>query len=106
MLEPYHSWSHINDKFFKTALPLTVERLEIVYTPVEVVDFILRSVDDVLQKNFEKTLSDRNIYNAADTERFDSEKGFTAEISERIARERDSFAGVLHSGDKYQKCVS
>ncbi|MBQ6298239.1 MAG: DEAD/DEAH box helicase [Selenomonadaceae bacterium] len=50
------------DKFFKTALPMTVERLGIVYTPVEVVDFILRSVNDILQKNFGKTLSDRNIH--------------------------------------------
>ena len=41
---------------------MTVERLGIVYTPVEVVDFILRSVNDVLQKNFGKTLSDRNIH--------------------------------------------
>ena len=50
------------DKFFKTALPMTVERLGIVYTPVEVVDFILRSVNEVLKKNFGKTLSDRNIH--------------------------------------------
>nr|GEZ61578.1 hypothetical protein [Tanacetum cinerariifolium] len=34
------------DKFFKTAFPKMVEQLGIVYTPVEVVDFILRSVDD------------------------------------------------------------
>lgn len=50
------------DKFFKTALPMTVERLGIVYTPVEVVDFILRSVDAVLKKNFNRSLSDRNIH--------------------------------------------
>ena len=50
------------DKFFKTALPLTVERLGIVYTPVEVVDFILHSVNDVLKENFGKTLSDRNVH--------------------------------------------
>ena len=50
------------DKFFKTALPLTVERLGIVYTPVEVVDFILHSVNDVLKKNFNLTISDRNIH--------------------------------------------
>lgn len=50
------------DKFFKTALPMTVERLGIVYTPVEVVDFILRSVNAVLKKNFNRTLSDRNIH--------------------------------------------
>ncbi len=50
------------DKFFKTALPKTVEKLGIVYTPVEVVDFILHSVSDVLQKEFGRTLSDENIH--------------------------------------------
>ena len=50
------------DKFFKTALPLTVERLGIVYTPVEVVDFILNSVNDVLKKNFSRTLSDKKVH--------------------------------------------
>lgn len=50
------------DKFFKTALPKTVEKLGIVYTPVEVVDFILRSVDDVLKKEFGRSLSDRDVH--------------------------------------------
>ena len=50
------------DKFFKMAMPKTVERLGIVYTPVEVVDFILRSVDAVLKKNFNRTLSDKNVH--------------------------------------------
>ena len=50
------------DKFFKTALPLTVERLGIVYTPVEVVNFILQSVNDVLKKNFNRTLSDKKVH--------------------------------------------
>ena len=49
------------EKFFKTAAPLTVERLGIVYTPVEVVDFILHSVNDVLKKNFGKTLSSKGV---------------------------------------------
>lgn len=39
------------DKFFKTAFPKMVERLGIVYTPVEVVDFIIHSVNDVLKKS-------------------------------------------------------
>ena len=38
------------DKFFKTAFPKMVEKLGIVYTPVEVVDFIVHSVNDVLKK--------------------------------------------------------
>jgi predicted helicase len=50
------------DKFFKTAFPKMVEKLGIVYTPVEVVDFIVRSVDDVLRKEFGRSLSDENIH--------------------------------------------
>ena len=49
------------DKFFKTALPKTVEKLGIVYTPIEVVDFILHSVEDVLQKEFQRSMSDENV---------------------------------------------
>ncbi|MEI7980911.1 MAG: DEAD/DEAH box helicase family protein, partial [Bacteroidota bacterium] len=50
------------DKFFKTAFPKMVEKLGIVYTPVEVVDFIIHSVNDILQKEFGRTLSDENIH--------------------------------------------
>lgn len=50
------------DKFFKTAFPKMVEKLGIVYTPVEVVDFIIHSVDHVLQKEFGRTISDENIH--------------------------------------------
>jgi len=49
------------DKFFKTAFPKMVEQLGIVYTPVEVVDFIIHSVNDVLKKEFGKSLSDENV---------------------------------------------
>jgi len=50
------------DKFFKTAFPKMVEQLGIVYTPVEVVDFIIHSVNDVLQKEFNRFISDENIH--------------------------------------------
>lgn len=50
------------DKFFKTAFPKMVEKLGIVYTPVEVVDFIIHSVNDVLKKEFNRNLSDENIH--------------------------------------------
>ncbi len=49
------------DKFFKTAFPKMVEQLGIVYTPVEVVDFILHSVNDVLKMDFGCTISDENV---------------------------------------------
>ena len=50
------------DKFFKKALAKTVEKLGIVYTPVEVVDFINQSVADVLKKEFNRSISDENIH--------------------------------------------
>jgi predicted helicase len=50
------------DKFFKTAFPKMVERLGIVYTPVEVVDFIINSVSGILKKEFNRSLSDENIH--------------------------------------------
>jgi len=50
------------DKFFKTAFPKMVEKLGIVYTPVELVDFIIHSVNDVLKQEFDRTLSDENIH--------------------------------------------
>lgn len=50
------------DKFFKTAFPKMVEQLGIVYTPIEVVDFIIHSVDAILKKEFSRSLSDENIH--------------------------------------------
>ena len=50
------------DKFFKTAFPKMVEKLGIVYTPVEVVDFIIHSVEHILQKEFGRSISDENIH--------------------------------------------
>ena len=50
------------DKFFSTGFKSTTERLGIVFTPVEVVDFIVKSVDVVLRKHFGKTLSSENVH--------------------------------------------
>ncbi|MGW6257429.1 DEAD/DEAH box helicase [Streptomyces sp. NPDC055085] len=50
------------DKFFKTALPKTAAALGIVYTPVEIVDFILRSTDQALLKHFGTCLSDEGVH--------------------------------------------
>lgn len=49
------------DKFFRSALPKTVQQLGIVYTPVECVDFIIRSVDEVLRQEFGRKLSDADV---------------------------------------------
>ena len=50
------------EKFFAIALKKDAERLGIVYTPVEVVDFILHSADEVLRSEFGRSLSDEGVH--------------------------------------------
>ena len=47
--------------FFKTAFPKDSDALGIVYTPVEAVDFIIRSVEDILNDDFGASLSDEGV---------------------------------------------
>lgn len=53
---------NLYEKFFKGAFPKTVEKLGIVYTPVECVDFIIHSVNDILQSEFKSSLTDENVH--------------------------------------------
>lgn len=50
------------EKFFKSAFPKTVEKLGIVYTPIECVDFILHSVDVLLNKEFGTRLTNQDVH--------------------------------------------
>lgn len=50
------------DKFFRNAFPRMTERLGIVYTPVEVVDFIIHSVDHILRTEFKQTLGSKGVH--------------------------------------------
>ena len=50
------------DKFFRNAFPKMTERLGIVYTPVEVVDFILHSVDHILKSEFGQSLGSEGVH--------------------------------------------
>ena len=54
--------SELYENFFVTALRKEADRLGIVYTPVEVVDFILHSADEILQDEFGRTLSDEGVH--------------------------------------------
>ena len=49
------------DKFFRKAFPETTKKLGIVYTPVEVVDFIIHSVEDVMRDEFDSSLGDSGV---------------------------------------------
>jgi predicted helicase len=53
---------HLYDKFFSHAFKSLTEKLGIVYTPVEVVDFIIKSVEDVLQQDLGRGLADENVH--------------------------------------------
>jgi predicted helicase len=53
---------NLYDTFFNNAFPRMAERLGIVYTPVQVVDFILKSVQYALKKHFNADLGDQNIH--------------------------------------------
>ncbi|EHN59081.1 type ISP restriction/modification enzyme [Oenococcus kitaharae] len=50
------------DKFFSTGFSETTQRLGIVFTPVQIVDFIIKSVDFALDKYFGKHLADQNVH--------------------------------------------
>lgn len=50
------------EKFFGKAFKRTTDRLGIVYTPVEVVDFIIHSVNHLLQKEFNQTLGSKGVH--------------------------------------------
>ena len=53
---------NLYDSFFKSAFPKMADRLGIVYTPVEVVDFILKSVEHALETHFGIHLSDKGVH--------------------------------------------
>jgi len=55
MLEVYET-------FFAEAMPSDVKRLGIVYTPPPLVDFVLRSADAVLRREFGRGLTDRGVH--------------------------------------------
>ena len=51
----------IYDGFFQAAMKDVVKRLGIVYTPVEIVDFIIRSADAVCRKEFGVGITSENV---------------------------------------------
>lgn len=52
---------NLYNTFFKEAFRKQSEKLGIVYTPIEVVDFILRATNGILKKHFNTDFNDQNI---------------------------------------------
>ncbi|MDG0868000.1 DEAD/DEAH box helicase [SAR202 cluster bacterium JH702] len=50
------------DRFFRHAFPQTTEKLGIVYTPVEIVDFIIHSVNEILKEDFHTSLGEDGVH--------------------------------------------
>lgn len=54
--------TELYESFFKNAFPSAADAMGVVYTPIEIVDFILRSVGDVLQQEFGRSISDEGVH--------------------------------------------
>ncbi len=52
---------NLYDTFFRSAFKKQAEKLGIVYTPMQVVDFILHSVNELLKRHFNTDFNDENV---------------------------------------------
>ena len=59
--EKQHFLKGVYEDFYTAYNPAAADRLGVVYTPNEVVDFIIRGADHLLQRHFGKTLADDNV---------------------------------------------
>lgn len=54
--------TELYERFFAKALPKTADQLGIVYTPIEVVDFIIRATNDALSRHLDCSLTDEGVH--------------------------------------------
>ena len=52
----------IYENFYKAYNPKNADKLGIVYTPSEIVSFMIETTDFLLEKHFDKNLSDKNVH--------------------------------------------
>jgi len=64
--EKQHFINTVYERFFQGYSPKEADTHGIVYTPQPIVDFMVRSVEDILQKEFGRSLSDKGVHNRAD----------------------------------------
>ena len=87
----------VYEGFFKTAIPDVVKRLGIVYTPIPLVDFMLRSADAVCRKHFGKSLGD------PDVEILDPFTGTGTFISRLLTIQGSDGAPLVSDADVFRK---
>ena len=86
------------ETFYERYDPKKADRDGIVYTPTEVVEFIVKSTDHLLRKNFARSLSDEEV---VILDPFTGTGTFIVHVLERISMERlkKKYAGELHANE-------
>ncbi len=87
---------NLYNTFFKEAFRKQSEKLGIVYTPIEVVDFILRATNGILKKHFNTDFNDQNITI------FDPFTGTGSFIARLLSKENDLISDESLK-EKFQK---
>ncbi|EMG84738.1 helicase protein [Helicobacter pylori GAM101Biv] len=87
---------NLYNTFFKEVFRKQSEKLGIVYTPIEVVDFILRATNGILKKHFNTDFNDQNITI------FDPFTGTGSFIARLLSKEND-FISDEALKEKFQK---
>ncbi len=87
---------NLYNTFFKEAFRKQSEKLGIVYTPIEVVDFILRATNGILKKHFNTDFNDQNITI------FDPFTG-TGSFIARLLSKENALISDLALKEKFQK---
>jgi predicted helicase len=88
----------VYENFYKVYNPKGADRLGVVYTPNEIVRFMIESTDYLLEKHFNRTLADRNV------EILDPATGtgtFVAELIEHLPEQylRHKFEHEIHANE-------
>lgn len=89
---------NLYDTFFRSAFKKQAEKLGIVYTPMQVVDFILHSVNDLLKRHFKTDFNDENV------KIFDPFTGTGSFITRLLSKEND-LIGDENFKNKYENGI-
>ena len=86
------------ETFYEQYDPKKADRDGIVYTPTEVVEFIVKSTDHLLRKNFARSLSDEEV---VILDPFTGTGTFIVHVLERISMEqlKKKYTGELHANE-------
>ncbi len=96
--EKQHFLNAVYEKFFQHFDTKQADTMGIVYTPQPIVDFMVRSVDEILQQEFGKTLSDKGVHIL---DPFTGTGNFITRIMQQIKRSAlpQKYAEELHCNE-------